>query len=148
MVGEALQPARHGGDGDEGRRGEEQREDQREDHDLGRLHVGCGQADVGEPPAQRVGEEQDQQHAAHEQRDVGADAEAHGVADGRDQHDHEDVADHVRSGAPGQHLARLIGRARNRSIKPLCRSSESPAAVLMAPKMTVCTKMPGIRNSM
>ena len=51
VLGEPLQPAGHGAHRDEGRRGEEQREEEREDHDLGRLRVGRGQADDGEAPA-------------------------------------------------------------------------------------------------
>ena len=102
MFGETLQPAGHRGNGHEGRGREEQGEDQGEDHDLRRLGVGRRQPDEGEPPAQRIGEQQDQQHSAQEQCDVGPDAEAHGVPDGGDQRDHEDVADHVRAGAAGQ----------------------------------------------
>jgi len=40
---------------------------------------------------------------------------------------------------------RAIGSERNRSIRPLWRSSANPMAVFTAPKATVCTKMPGIK---
>ena len=56
-----------------------QGEEDGEHHDLGRLRVGGRQADGGEAPAERVGEEQDEQHPAEEEPDVGPDAEAHGV---------------------------------------------------------------------
>jgi hypothetical protein len=46
---------------------------------------------------------------------------------------------------PARTAERAMGRARKRSINPLCRSSERPTAVLTAPKLTVCTKMPGMR---
>ena len=49
---------------------------------------------------------------------------------------------------PASTAERLIGRARKRSMMPLCRSSASPADELMAPKMTVCTNTPGIRKLM
>ena len=46
---------------------------------------------------------------------------------------------------PASTAERAMGRARKRSIKPFWRSSASPTAVLTAPKVTVCTKTPGIR---
>ena len=46
---------------------------------------------------------------------------------------------------PGRTAPRDIGSARNRSIRPFCRSSASPMLVLTEPNATVCTKMPGIR---
>ena len=69
-----------------------------------------------------------------------------GEADERDDDDDEDVADQVGRRAPGEHgRPRDMGRARNRSMRPFCRSSARPMLVLTAPKATVCTKMPGIR---
>ena len=38
---------------------------------------------------------------------------------------------------------RDIGSDRNRSMMPFCMSSARPAPVIVAPKMTVCAKMPG-----
>ena len=46
---------------------------------------------------------------------------------------------------PSRTAPRDIGRARNRSMSPFCRSSARPMLVLTAPNATVCTKMPGIR---
>ena len=40
---------------------------------------------------------------------------------------------------------RAMGSAWNRSIRPDFTSEASPIAVAMAPNVTVCTKMPGIR---
>ena len=48
---------------------------------------------------------------------------------------------------PTSTAERDIGSDRNRSMMPFCMSSAMPAPVIVAPKMTVCTKMPGIRNS-
>ena len=45
---------------------------------------------------------------------------------------------------PASTAERAMGSARKRSIRPFCRSSDRPTAVLTAPNMTVCTKMPGI----
>ena len=46
---------------------------------------------------------------------------------------------------PASTADRAMGSERNRSIRPLCRSSASPMPVAMAPNTAVCTKMPGIR---
>ena len=40
-----------------------------------------------------------------------------------------------------------IGNDRNRSIRPFCRSSARLAPVIVLPKITVCAKIPGSRNS-
>ncbi len=40
---------------------------------------------------------------------------------------------------------RAMGRAWKRSSMPLLTSVAKPIAVLVAPKATVCTKMPGMR---
>jgi hypothetical protein len=40
---------------------------------------------------------------------------------------------------------RAIGKDRNRSIKPLFRSSARPTPVVSAPNTIVCTKTPGMR---
>ena len=61
--GEALQPAGHRRDRHEGRGGEDQGEEEREGHHLGRLAVGGGEPDDREPPRQCVGEEQDERPA-------------------------------------------------------------------------------------
>ena len=45
---------------------------------------------------------------------------------------------------PASTAERAMGRARNRSIKPFCRSSDRPTAVPTEPNNIVCTKMPGI----
>ena len=42
---------------------------------------------------------------------------------------------------------RAIGSDRNRSIRPFCRSSARLEPVMVLPKITVWTKMPGSRNS-
>ena len=46
---------------------------------------------------------------------------------------------------PASTAERAMGRARNRSMRPFCRSSARPMLVCTEPKATVCTKMPGIR---
>ncbi len=46
---------------------------------------------------------------------------------------------------PASTAERAMGRARNRSMSPLGRSSERPTTVLTAPKETVCTYIPGMR---
>ena len=46
---------------------------------------------------------------------------------------------------PASTAERAIGSVRSRSRRPLFLSSASPMAVWMAPKATVCTKIPGIR---
>ena len=46
---------------------------------------------------------------------------------------------------PASTADRAMGSERNRSMRPLFRSSARPIAVFMAPKATVCTKMPGMR---
>ncbi len=48
---------------------------------------------------------------------------------------------------PTSTAERDIGSDRNRSTMPFWMSSASPAPVTVAPKITVCTKIPGIRNS-
>lgn len=48
---------------------------------------------------------------------------------------------------PTSTAERAIGRDRNRSISPLCRSSARPMAVFIPPKATVWTKTPGMRKS-
>ena len=47
---------------------------------------------------------------------------------------------------PKSTAERAIGSDRNRSIRPLCRSSAKPTLVLTEPKRTVCTKMPAIKK--
>ena len=47
---------------------------------------------------------------------------------------------------PASTADRAIGSDRNRSMMPVFRSSASPTAVVVAPKIAFCTKMPGIRN--
>ena len=42
---------------------------------------------------------------------------------------------------------RDIGSERNRSIRPFCRSSAMLAPVIVAPKITVCARIPGSRKS-
>jgi hypothetical protein len=48
---------------------------------------------------------------------------------------------------PARTALRAIGNDRNRSRSPLFMSVARPIAVAIAPKTTVCTKIPGIRNS-
>ena len=48
---------------------------------------------------------------------------------------------------PTSTAERDMGSDRNRSMMPFWMSSAMPAPVIVAPKMTVCAKMPGIRNS-
>lgn len=54
------------------------------------------------------------------------------------------TSDSVRptSTAPG-----CIGSVRKRSMTPFCMSSAIPYPVNVAPKTTVCAKMPAMRNS-
>ena len=40
-----------------------------------------------------------------------------------------------------------MGSERNRSMMPFFRSSARPAPVMVAPKITVCAKIPAMRNS-
>ena len=47
---------------------------------------------------------------------------------------------------PTSTAERAIGSDRNRSIRPLLRSSASPTPVVSAPNTIVCTKIPGIRK--
>ena len=42
---------------------------------------------------------------------------------------------------------RDIGSDRNRSMMPFWMSSAIPAPVVVAPKITVCAKIPAMRNS-
>ena len=72
-------------------------------------------------------------------------AEPDQEADHQHQHDDEQVADGVGEGAPGEDGRAGHGRDRKRSIRPLDRSSARPTPVLMAPKVTVWTKIPAIR---
>ena len=46
---------------------------------------------------------------------------------------------------PASTADRAIGSDRNRSMRPWRRSSARPTPVFTLPKVTVCTKMPGIR---
>ena len=46
---------------------------------------------------------------------------------------------------PASTAERAIGSERNRSMRPLARSSARPMPVAAAPNTAVCTKMPGIR---
>ena len=48
---------------------------------------------------------------------------------------------------PTRTAERDIGSDRNRSMMPFFMSSASPAPVKVAPKTTVCAKMPPMRNS-
>ena len=48
---------------------------------------------------------------------------------------------------PTSTAERDIGSDRNRSMMPFWMSSAMPAPVIVTPKITVCAKMPGIRNS-
>jgi hypothetical protein len=48
---------------------------------------------------------------------------------------------------PASTAQRAMGNERNRSMRPLPRSSANPMPVVTAPKHTVWTKMPGIRKS-
>ena len=41
-----------------------------------------------------------------------------------------------------------IGRERNRSISPFCRSSAMLTPVIVPPKITVWVKIPAIRNTL
>ena len=51
---------------------------------------------------------------------------------------------HVADGAADDSTADgAIGSERNRSMIPFCRSSARPEPVKVAPKTTVCAKMPG-----
>ena len=47
---------------------------------------------------------------------------------------------------PTSTAERAIGSDRNRSTRPLLRSSASPTPVVSAPNTIVCTKIPGIRK--
>ena len=61
------------------------------------------------------------------------------------QHD-EHVAHQVGRGAPGQHGRAGHGQGAEALDQALVQVlGRAHAAVLMAPKMTVCTKMPGMR---
>ena len=46
---------------------------------------------------------------------------------------------------PASTADRAIGSDRKRSMIPLLMSCDSPTAVAVAPKTTVCTMMPGMR---
>ena len=48
---------------------------------------------------------------------------------------------------PASTAERAIGSERNRSIRPLLRSSASPSAVTKPPNAIVWTMIPGIRKS-
>ena len=60
LVAKPPQPTGHGRERDEGRRSEDEGEEDRERHHLGRLAVGRDEPDDGESPQQRVGEEEDE----------------------------------------------------------------------------------------
>ena len=49
---------------------------------------------------------------------------------------------------PTSTAERAMGSDRSRSTMPLVMSSARPIPVCMAPKATVCTKIPGMRKSM
>ena len=49
---------------------------------------------------------------------------------------------------PSRIDARATGSDRNRSMMPLPMSSATSVAVLVALSASICTKMPGIRNSL
>ena len=46
---------------------------------------------------------------------------------------------------PASTAERAIGSDRKRSINPRCKSSAIPTPVVMQAKISVCTKIPGIR---
>jgi len=48
---------------------------------------------------------------------------------------------------PASTAERAMGNDRNRSMRPLWRSSARPTPVDTAPKQTVWTKMPGMRKA-
>src|SRR5579884_784498 len=102
VAGEGLQPAGHGGDGDEGRRGEGEGEDRRERHDLGRLAVRSRQPDDGEAPRHGEGPQHQHAHGTEEAEGAGG-AEPDGEADGGHDDDDEQVAAHVGHRAARQH---------------------------------------------
>ena len=67
VLGKGLEPARHRRHGDEGRRGEDEGEQDGEHHDLCRLRVGGREADGGEAPSERVGVGEKQEGPAEEE---------------------------------------------------------------------------------
>ena len=67
-------------------------------------------------------------------------------ADAGDDDEHDDVAHSRRGFVPASTAMRAMGSARNRSMRPLCRSSARPMAVPTAPKIVVCTRIPGMRK--
>ena len=74
--------------------------------------------------------------------------EPHQVADhDHEEHEHRVLPDVGRRSGPTSTAERAIGSERNRSMMPFFRSSASPTAVVVAPKIAFWTKMPGIRNS-
>ena len=143
---ERLEPARHVRERDEDRRRERQREDEREGHRLGGLGVRRGEADVGETPREAVGEDQHEQARG----DVGWRTPPCGRKPTRKPTPVMMISTSTlrsRSATvrPPRTAMRAIGSARNRSMRPFCRSSASPIAVPIAPKSVVWTRIPGIR---
>ena len=131
---------------DERRRREHQRGEDRERRGLRGLGVGGRQADDREHPRQREAEEQHDRHAAEQAEHARVHAEADEEADRRPSGTSTNtLRDEVGERAPASTAERAIGSDRNRSIRPLCRSSARPTPVWIAPNTTVCANMPGIR---
>ncbi len=85
------------------------------DHQLCGLAVRCEEADRGEPPAERVREQQQDADAAEEREDVRVDAESDEVADAGHEEDDEHVADEV-GGRPSDEHGRLRHRQRSEPL--------------------------------
>jgi hypothetical protein len=80
---EALEPAGHRGDGDDGVAREHEHEERQDAGDLGGFGVFGGQADRGVHPGEGVAEDDDQRHAGEDRAGAGVEAEADQEARGR-----------------------------------------------------------------
>ena len=145
MFREGTQPAGHAFCWHKRATGEGQREEPDETSGLCRLHAAHQQPDGCRNPREGKAGEQEQSYAAQPGKDTTLWSEANQQTDLHITNTTNVLRTRSEMVRPVRTADFAIGNERNRSTSPRCRSVARPIPVVVAPKMTVCAKMPAIR---